>query len=237
MESNLGWHPHRYQPFSEHCTTKSKCMFLRRLKAMNSLSLTSTVTGKQVKSTTSKSMQMLLCFKASYITLNCWGKQASQGFFYFLVIRNCTFQRIRYWIARCLIKDILLLWYCKVALSYRWQQKNEEVLLDSGISPEQFQRLKQLLSLAKDVGTVTLTASHFLSPRKAYRQGGQDTREKELNILSWGENIHLLLHFAAYMDTPAATGWSYHWQERELLFSIQATFRGRSHHSEPGFVL
>lgn len=106
-----------YQPFSEPCTTKSKCRFLRGLEAMDS-SLRSTVTGKWLKSTTSKSLQTLLCFKASYITLNCWGKQVAKGFFYFLLIRNCSFQRIWYQISRCLIKDILLLWYCKVSLLY-----------------------------------------------------------------------------------------------------------------------
>jgi len=42
--------------------------------------------------------------------------------------------------------------------------EKEKILLDSRISSEGFQTLKQLLFLFKDVGTSRSTMSHFVSP-------------------------------------------------------------------------
>lgn len=98
--------------------------------------------------------------------------------------------------------------------------------MDSCISPEQFQRSKQLLFLAKDVGTMKLRVSHFLSPRKAYRQEGQDIQEKELNILSWGA-FTFISALCGFYGHSSSHRMILLLQERELLFSIQASVRVR----------
>lgn len=46
------------------------------------------------------------------------GNEYPKVSFIFWLSEMVIFQRIWCWISRCLIKDILLLWYCKVPLSY-----------------------------------------------------------------------------------------------------------------------
>lgn len=73
-----------------------------------------------------------------------------------------------------------------------------------------------------------LTVSHFLPPRKACREEGQDRWQKELNVLSWGRECSFISALCGLYGHSSSHRMTLLLQERELLFSLQATFRGRT---------